>query len=247
MWKGVEQDKFLTGFPYFQQQLWAWAQPHNWAWLGCWSGGWGCWNAWKNAVLPSIMLLESLLLCNRKVTSAFTGHFIYVVCLTRNCWALGYNMCKFFCFLWLPQSKLLAQHLKLILRRERTSVFLEFMFLQCFDYTKITLRPNHLSLGFFHIGKEQYGSLQRIWSWCVNPVTPSLRRVRLQNCCLTVVAATLRLGAGGCHSAGQLGLFGLQALGTSPEAVGAELCVCSLAWDGAMGAGVGQPHWAGLV
>lgn len=63
----------------------------------------------------------------------------------------------------------------------------------------------------------------------------SLRRVKLKNCCLTVVAATLHLVAGGCQSARQLGLFGLQGLGTTPEAVGAELCVCSLAWDGARG------------
>lgn len=120
MWKGVEQDKSLTAFQYFQWQLWAWAQPCNCAWSGCCTGGWDGWNTWSSVMLwellkvceprdfipnwgesqnlPSVMLLGSLLPQNRKVISSFSGHFIYLIYLTRNCCVLKYNICQVFQF-----------------------------------------------------------------------------------------------------------------------------------------------------
>lgn len=66
----------------------------------------------------------------------------------------------FFVFSDCPSPKWVVQAHKLSFRREATSAVLQFMFLQCFDYTKVTWRPNHLSLEFFHFGIKQYGSLQ---------------------------------------------------------------------------------------
>lgn len=184
--------------------------------------------------------------------SAFSGHFIYILYLTRNCWALRYNFCKFFVFSDCPSPKLVVQAQKLSFRREATSAVLVYVSAVLWLH-KSNIETKTLISGIFPPWEKAvwiiidasddvfgHGVLTQ---WQLS----SLRRVRLQNCCLAVVAVILHLVAGGCHPAGQLGLFGLQGLGTTAEAVGAEFCVCSLAWDGARGAGVCQPHWAGWV
>lgn len=163
------------------------------------------------------------------------------------------QLLQVFCFLWLPESKIGCASSKTEFQKGGNLSSLTVYVSAVLWLHKSNIETKTLISGIFPPWEKAvwiiidasdnvfgHGVLTQ---WQLS----SLRRVRLQNCCLTVVAVVLHLVAGGCHPAGQLGLFGLQGLGTTAEAVGAEFCVCSLAWDGARGAGVCQPHWAGWV